>query len=668
MIKLNPEQREAVRHTSGPLLVLAGAGSGKTGVIAQKIAHLINHCAVQPDHIAAITFTNKAAREMRERVAPLLKKEKAKPWISTFHTLGLRILREEYAAIGYRPRFTLFDQRDVESAIADIARRLFGTNNFDAVPLLAAISAWKSTLVDPVSAKKTATDPRAQTAAHCYAEYQQMLQAYNAVDFDDLIALPARLLRDDPALRLKWQVKLRWLLVDEYQDTNLAQYELVKLLAQPEGRLTVVGDDDQSIYAWRGARPENLATLSRDFPGLKVIKLEQNYRSMGVILKAANHLIAHNPHVFEKKLWSERGYGDKIRVRTLSDETTEAEGIANEMTYQRTVNGRRFDDFAILFRSNYQARPFEQALRERDIPYVISGARSFFDAAEVKDVVCYLRLLANPSDDNAVLRVINSPKRGIGTSTVEALVKAASAAKLGLLDATALDTFGMAVNARALKPARDFAQWLKSLHRRSEDDSPAELLKILLQDLDYQGWLQETSETEPEAERRWGNVQELLRWVERLSTRQDDEPRSLADIVTALTLFDINERKDSEEERDAVALMTLHAAKGLEFPHVYLVGFEENLLPHRSSIEAETIEEERRLAYVGITRAKQTLTLSWVKARKRFGKVESCQPSRFLEELPREDLRFDGAPEDKDANRAKGNSTLAALRAGLLKD
>jgi len=664
-IPLNPAQREAVRHVDGPLLVLAGAGSGKTGVIARKIAHLIEAHAVAPDRICAITFTNKAAREMKERVMPLLPKgTKAKPWISTFHTLGLRILKEDHAAVGYRARFTLFDARDSEGVIAEIARRELGSTNFDLRALQSRISNWKNALIEPPAARAEAAEPQAKAAALCYAQYAQALRAYNAVDFDDLIVLPAMLLRSEREALIRWQAQLRWLLVDEYQDTNLAQYELVKLLAQDSGRLTVVGDDDQSIYAWRGARPENLAALTRDFPRLKVIKLEQNYRSTGVILKTANALIAHNPHVFDKRLWSERGYGEKIRIRALSDEVSEAAAIGNQIAHERLVSGRPFRDYAILFRSNYQARAFEHALRERDIPYLLSGARSFFDSTEVKDAVCYLRLLANPADDNALLRVINSPRRGIGTSTIEALVKAAATTQASLVEAIDSMAFAAAVPARSLKPARDFAQWLASLHRRADDEPPAALLKILLNDIGYEDWLLSTSDNEQDAMRRWGNVCELLAWVERIV--KQDEGKTLSEVVAALTLYDIVERQESEDERDCVALMTLHAAKGLEFPHVFLVGFEENLLPHRSSVEADTVEEERRLAYVGITRAQQTLLLSYVKTRRRFGKLEECQPSRFLDELPRDALRFDDAAGDAEENRSKGRSTLAQLR-GLLK-
>ncbi|MGH8597387.1 MAG: ATP-dependent helicase, partial [Gammaproteobacteria bacterium] len=349
-----------MRYTHGPLLVLAGAGSGKTRVIAHKIAHLVKSKQASPAVIAAITFTNKAAKEMLARVSALVEFGKSRPWVSTFHTLGLRILKEEYAACGLRPRFTIFDAGDSKATLADIARRELGSNVFDILTLQQRISDWKSAMLGPADlAQLTETDPIARAAFRCYPEYVRALAAYNAVDFDDLIATPARLLRSDPALLAKWQAKIHCLLIDEYQDTNQAQYELIKLLSGQRGRLTAVGDDDQSIYAWRGARPENLAILAQDFAALKIIKLEQNYRSMGIILKAANRLIAHNPHLFEKKLWSARGFGEPIRVVAATDEVSEAETVANEIQHARIVHGSALKDFAILFRSNHQARAFE---------------------------------------------------------------------------------------------------------------------------------------------------------------------------------------------------------------------------------------------------------------------------------------------------------------------
>ncbi|MBI4695779.1 MAG: UvrD-helicase domain-containing protein [Gammaproteobacteria bacterium] len=662
MSDLNPPQRAAIRYHDGPLLVLAGAGSGKTRVIATKIAHLIESGHTAADRIAAITFTNKAAKEMKSRVQPLLKKKGGDkgPWISTFHTLGLRILREEYALLGYRARFTVFDTRDCEAALADIARRESGTHKLELGAMLGRISAFKNAMLTPELAKLEANDPIAKLAAACYADYCATLKAYNALDFDDLITLPVRLFTEHQEALERWQDRIRYLLVDEYQDTNSSQYELVKLITSIRGKLTVVGDDDQSIYAWRGARPENLAKLTEDFPNLKVIKLEQNYRSLGVILKAANRIIGNNPHVFEKKLWSDRGFGEKIKVIAAGDEFSEADQIAARIAHHRLIKGTRCKDYAILFRSNHQARLFESALREHQIPYVLSGSRSFFDAAEIKDTVCYMRLLVNPDDDNAFLRIVNSPRRGIGAATVEQLVKAAAATKSSLLGAAETAAFQAGASARAAKTVGEFAAWLGRLQRHVEDEAPEALVRQLLADISYHDWIDQTSETPEAAERRKNNLEELLSWVKRL--HEQGEGRNLAEIVTALTLFDVMERQESEDAGDNLALMTLHAAKGLEFPHVYLVGLEENILPHRNSIEADTIEEERRLAYVGITRARETLTLSFARTRRRYGETLACEPSRFLAELPQEDLAFEGQGHNTEPDRQLGRATLSSLK------
>ena len=659
---LNPPQRAAVRYHDGPLLVLAGAGSGKTRVIATKIAHLIESGHTAPDRIAAITFTNKAAREMKARVQPLLKKKRSSgsPWISTFHTLGLRILREEHALLGYRARFTVFDTRDCEAALADIARREAGTHKLELGAMLARISGFKNAMLPPERAKLEADDPIAKLAAACYEDYVATLKAYNALDFDDLITLPVRLFAENREALERWQDRIRYLLVDEYQDTNSSQYELVKRLASIRGKLTAVGDDDQSIYAWRGARPENLARLKQDFPTLEVIKLEQNYRSLGVILKAANQLIGNNPHVFEKRLWSDRGFGEKIKVIAAADEYGEADQIAARIAHHRLITGTRFKDYAILFRSNHQARLFESALREHAVPYVLSGSRSFFDAAEIKDTVCYMRLLANPDDDNAFLRIVNSPRRGIGAATVEQLVKAAAATRSSLLAAARTAAFQASASARAAKTVAEFAAWLERLQHRAEDEAPEALVRQLLSDIGYADWIDQTSETPEAAERRKNNLEELLSWVKRLHAQA--EGKNLAEIVTALTLFDVMERQETEDAGDTLALMTLHAAKGLEFPHVYLVGMEENILPHRNSIEADTIEEERRLAYVGITRARETLTLSYARTRRRYGQTEACEPSRFLTELPQQDLIWEGQGRDGPPDRALGRATLSSLK------
>lgn len=660
MNKLNQRQREAVRHIDGPLLVLAGAGSGKTGVIAHKIEYLIKQHEVPPQRIAAITFTNKAAREMRDRVKLLLGKRQGAPWISTFHTLGLRIMRTESALLGYRPGFSILDSGDCANLLADLMRRDQPGGEHSVGEVQHQISAWKFALIPPTRVDQSELTPAQKLALRCYEPYCEALRAFNAVDFDDLIIAPVGLLRDDAEALARWRERIDYLLVDEYQDTNLSQYELVKLLASGHGRLTVVGDDDQSIYAWRGARPENLLQLATDFPALKVVKLEQNYRCSGIILKAANALIAHNPHVYPKTLWCDHGFGDKIRVISRGSEHDEVEWLANDILHRRLVHSLRYADFAVLMRSNHQARLFEHAFRERAIPYVLSGGRSFFDYTEIKDCVCYLRLLANPSDNNALLRVINTPRRALGPQTVKVLVEVAALGNGSLSDAALDAEFAARVSPLTLKRVRAFVDWLLAFQRDHAESPPPVAFAQLLADVGYDDWLEQTAETPTDAERKRNNVAELARWIKRI--HEAEESRTTADVVAALTLFDIADRQDEDQDSDAVALTTLHAAKGLEYPHVYLAGFEENLLPHRTSIAEDTIEEERRLAYVGITRAKRTLSLSFCRSRKRFGQTESVEPSRFLAELPQDELAWDGVPMDVGANRVAGRGTLDSLK------
>ncbi|MGB5774200.1 MAG: UvrD-helicase domain-containing protein, partial [Sedimenticolaceae bacterium] len=620
MSDLNPRQREAVRYLDGPLLVLAGAGSGKTRVITAKIAYLIDQAGMLARHITAVTFTNKAAREMKGRVSRLLGRDAGRGLtISTFHTLGLNMLRREHAAAGLRDGFSIFDEQDVEQVLRELSKK----NEADKDTLQRArrqISAWKNDLIDPATAQVQAADDSEAFCAALYNAYQRALRAYNAVDFDDLIMLPVTVLRGDVQLRERWQNRIHYLLVDEYQDTNGAQYELVRLLVGARGALTVVGDDDQSIYAWRGARPENLARLREDLPHLHLIKLEQNYRSTGRILHAANTLIANNDHVFEKRLWSELGPGDPLRVITCRDEEDEAERVISEILRQRFQSSAPFSSFAILYRGNHQARPFEKALRQQNIPYFLSGGTSFFSRTEVKDVIAYLRLLANPDDDRAFLRIINAPRREIGTTTLERLALYAGERQCSLL--RAIDELGLAerLQPRPLARLREFAEWLVTLSEASVDDTAAGTVHRLLNDLEYRDWLDRTSASDAASERRWENVEDLIAWLDRL---QNDEKgaESLAQMLNRLALMDILERQDEDQGSDRVVLMTLHAAKGLEFPHVFLVGMEEELLPHRSSIEADNIAEERRLAYVGLTRAQRTLVMTCAERRRRGGEM-----------------------------------------------
>jgi ATP-dependent DNA helicase Rep len=666
MHDLNPHQREAVRYLDGPLLVLAGAGSGKTRVITAKIARLIEVAGIAPAHITAVTFTNKAAREMKQRVASLLRDGgSGKVSISTFHTLGLNILRRELDAAGLRRGFSIFDEQDVEQLLRELSKQ----NEADKATLQRArwqISAWKNELVDPEAAAGAAEDDFDAFFAALYAAYQRALRAYNAVDFDDLILLPVELLRSDQALRERWQNRIRYLLVDEYQDTNGAQYEMVRLLVGVRGALTVVGDDDQSIYAWRGARPENLARLREDFPRLKLIKLEQNYRSTGRILRAANHLIANNEHVFEKRLWSELGPGDPLRVIVCRDEDDEANRVVSEIVQQRFASGAPYGSFALLYRGNHQARLFEQALRTQGVPYFLSGGTSFFSRSEVKDVMAYLRLVANPDDDSAFLRIINTPRREIGSSTLETLSAYAGRRGCALLPASSELALAEVLKQRAVERLREFAAWIDKLTRRSGECPPAKLTRQLLDDVGYRDWLGQTSPNDKAADKRWQNVEDLLAWLEKL---QLDERRgdSVGEMVNHLALLDILERQDEDAGDDRVVLMTLHAAKGLEFPHVYLVGMEEELLPHRSSIEEDNIAEERRLAYVGLTRAQRTLVMTCAERRRRGGERVRCEPSRFLAELPEEDLQWEGrgAKLSADEKQARGKATLAGLKAML---
>ncbi|MBK1724738.1 UvrD-helicase domain-containing protein [Thiocystis violacea] len=665
MPELNSRQREAVRYTAGPLLVLAGAGSGKTRVITQKIAYLIEDKGLRPGHICAVTFTNKAAREMRERVSQQLKGVKTRGLrISTFHTLGLDILRRTPEQAGLRTGFSLLDAQDAEALIKEHLR---GTVEADAISASAVqhrISRWKNDVIDPSTAMSRAEDDFEARLAQLYADYERSLRAYNAVDFDDLILAPARLFQSRPALLAQWQDRLRYLLVDEYQDTNGAQYELVRLLTGNSGAITVVGDDDQSIYAWRGARPENLARLQDDYPQLKVIMLEQNYRSTARILGLANSLIANNPHVFEKRLWSEHGPGDIPRVLRCADEAGEAERVASEILHLQFAEKVPFGDIAVLFRGNHQARPFEKALREHNIPYFLSGGTSFFARAEVKDAMAYLRLLANPSDDAAFLRIVNTPRREIGPTTLERLADYSRERAMSLLDGCQDPGLAEHLNARQRDRLGAFVDLIRE-HRRHSDTDPAGGVRALMETIDYYAWLREHASSQQVAERRYENVNDLLEWLGKLH-RGDFQGKGLADMVGHLTLMDVLDRQEEEAGGDRVHLMTLHAAKGLEFPQVFLVGMEEELLPHRSSIEEDTIEEERRLAYVGITRARRALTFTLTRRRRRYGEWILSEPSRFLKELPQDQLDWDGERSDTpETRKARGMSHLHMLK-GIL--
>ncbi len=661
---LNPAQQRAVEHVDGPLLVLAGAGSGKTRVITHKIARLVAAGCFAPHQIAAVTFTNKAAREMRGRVAGLVSPEAAAALrVSTFHTLGLSILRREYAHLGYRKNFTIMDAADSRTLLRDVLRRDRADTEEALAGSQAAISAWKNELIDPEVAESRAADALELARARQYAAYQEALLSYNAVDFDDLICQPARLLRTQASVREAWQARVHYLLGDEYQDTNLAQYELMRLIVGDRGCFTVVGDDDQSIYAWRGARPDNLQALSRDYPGLTVIALEQNYRSSRRILTAANAVIANNPHLFEKRLWSELGPGDPIRVLPTRDARDEAERVAMDLQRRAAGTAVRWSDMAVLYRSNHQSRAFEQALRERDIPFHVTGGPSFFERAEIRDLMAYLRLITNPDDDAAFLRVVNVPRREIGATTVGRLAAYAGPRAQSLLAACLEAGLHGALPGPAVERLQRFARWVvEAGDRVARGDAAPEFVEAMVDELNYREWLRDTAKDPRQADRAIENVDELLKWLRALARR--DATRSVSEVLAHLSLMDMLDRQEDEQDADAVTLMTLHAAKGLEFPHVYLVGMEEDLLPHRNSQDPAGLEEERRLAYVGITRAMRSLVLSYARKRTRYGEINACEPSRFLEELPEDGLIWDGRRSglSEEEQQAHGRDTLDGLR------
>jgi ATP-dependent DNA helicase Rep len=661
--KLNPQQARAVRGIDGPMLVLAGAGSGKTRVITEKIAHLIGPCGIAANRIAAVTFTNKAAMEMKTRVKKLLGGRSARGLrISTFHRLGLGILQRECKRLDYQPGFSVFAGDDCVAVLQELLRSHGDRGVEKAERFHWQISSWKNDGITPEQAITQAEDDIQLRMARVYGSYQRQLHAYNAFDLDDLILQTVQLFSHHNEVLSSWQDRIHYMLVDEYQDTNSMQYEMVKMLTARRKCLTAVGDDDQSVYAWRGARPENLEQLAKDFTDLEVIKLEQNYRSCGRILKVANELISQNPHVFEKRLWSALGYGDPVRVIQCNSAEDEGEQVVIQLQSHKLQHQGRYGDYAILYRGNFQARVFEGYLRQMNIPYVVSGGISFFERSEIKDIIAYLRLLANPDDDAAFLRIINTPRRSIGPSTLEKLGAYAVERKLSMLSACSELGLQDRLSARANSSLLKFSDWLLRLSDRGESESAESIVRQLLDDIGYETWLLEQSKDVESAERRWNNVTDLLNWLQKM--QKDDESEGITDVISRLTLMDILQRDDNKQDADAVQLMTLHAAKGLEFPHVYLVGFEEGLLPHQTSIDEDSIEEERRLAYVGITRAQRSLSLTMARTRKRYGERLLCEPSRFLEELPDDDLEWIGGSRGskEKSSQEKGRSHLDSLK------
>jgi len=665
---LNLAQLEAVNHWSGPCLVLAGAGSGKTRVITHKMAALLE-AGLPAKRIAAITFTNKAAAEMRERAKGLMGRAAKDLVICTFHALGVRLMREDGGALGLKPQFSILDTDDVTSILKDCGGSV---DTATAKQWQWAISALKNQGLTAAQAAAQASNDIERSTAEIMARYEERLSAYQSVDFDDLIGLPLKLLRDFPEVRAKWQAAMGHVLVDEYQDTNATQYEVLKLLVGERARFTAVGDDDQSIYGWRGATLDNLKKLPLDFPELKVIKLEQNYRSTSAILRAANAVIQSNPKLFPKTLFSELGEGEPVRVVQADHEEHEAERVVARIQSLRAQSQHKeFRDFAILYRANHQARQLEQALRKAQIPYKVSGGQSFFDRSEIKDLCAWFRLWVNGDDDPAFLRAITTPKRGIGHQTLAQLGHFASLYKLSLFESIFSASLPSILSARAMGSLEEFGRYVNDLEYRAKAAKGAEearaFLTEWLKEMDYERHLYDGEDNEKAAATRWTHVMEFCDWMAaRCGGQIDDtagvvtgnEVKSLLEVAQTISL--LSTLSDREQDQNVVTLSTLHAAKGLEWPHVQLIGVNEGLLPFKLDDElastedaltknATRIEEERRLMYVGITRAQKTLAVSWTRRRKKGRDYVAGVASRFIEEMaleahtakedPREKLR-----------------------------
>ena len=654
---LNPPQREAVLHTDGPLLVLAGAGSGKTRVIVEKIAHLIASGRMPAKRIAAITFTNKAAKEMRERVAKRIKGDAADGLtICTFHALGLKFLQIEHAKLGLRRGFSIFDADDTAAQIKDLLGAGAKPDALDSVRNL--ISRAKNAGLSPEQAMAEARSPREVDAATIYALYQARLSTFNAVDFDDLIRLPVQLLESDEDCALGWRERIGYLLVDESQDTNDAQYRLLKAIAGPRGLFTCVGDDDQSIYAWRGANPDNLLALGQDYPALRIVKLEQNYRCSSRVLRAANALIAHNPHEHPKTLWSDQPDGERIRVWECRDSAHEAEKVAAEIQFLGTAKQVPWGEICILFRGNHQSRALEKALQLLRVPDHLSGGTAFLDRGEVKDVLAWLRLVANPDDDAAFLRAVQSPKREVGATTLAKLAELAQQA--GMPMSRAAESVGALkqLAPRAANALDGFVSIVRGLREEARRIPVSELVGVLAQRSGLLQSIRAQCKDEASYQRRKANLDELADWFD---GARGGGPGELAAQLALLS------HADKGEAGNQVRLMSLHAAKGLEFRCVFIVGVDDATLPHEASIEEGRIDEERRLLYVGITRAKQQLWLSHSKETQRWGDRIRLKPSRFIDELPADELQRDGADPVADAARKqeRASAGLAAIRAML---
>lgn len=672
MVGLNPAQRAAVEHGDGPLLVLAGAGSGKTRVITHRIARLVLERGVRPGAILAVSFTNKAAAEMAERMIPLVGRSRTeKLWLSTFHSFGVRFLGEESAALGYPSRFVIFDQGDALGAVREIVRREgIGERKLDLYAIHARISLWKNQGLAPEDVKESSFEYDA-IAREVYPHYEAALRSMCAVDFDDLVLAPVRILRERKAIREKWRNRFRHLLVDEFQDTNRIQLELVHLLANELNNVCVVGDDDQSIYGWRGAEVGNILDFEQHFKGAKVVKLEDNYRSRAPILAVANAAIARSKRKrHEKVLRAQKTGGSKVRLCTVNDAEAEARLVAQEIK-ELVREGFRMGEIAVLYRSNLQARPVEEELRANGIPYRVFGGTQFFDRKEVKDAVAYLRVVVNPRDELSLRRIVNYPARGIGDTTIDRIARWALAHDRSFAEALArIESFDDVPESAKRGGRALFGALAAARERFSRGTDLAAAARQLFIDVGLEAAL--TEDRSPAGQRRWGNVEYVLRSLARYEAKPGSERPSLSQFLTRITL---NVDNETQETGDRVTLSSLHASKGLEFDAVFLLGLNEGQLPHSRTTDPKAteaaptdVEEERRLFYVGVTRARERLYLCRPKRRMLRGKTIPLVPTRFLEGLPEEYIehyeRDDDQPLDSEETASLGKAFLAQLRGG----
>lgn len=650
---MNPRQKEAVKQTEGPLLIMAGAGSGKTRVLTHRISYLIQEKEVNPWNILAITFTNKAASEMKSRVARLVEDGGSDVWVSTFHSMCVRILRREIDRIGYSSSFTIADPAEQLTLMKKILKRLdIDPKKYNPRAILGEISNAKNKLQSEAVFAREAHDYFGKIVSDCYTHYQRELRQSETVDFDDLIMLTVRLFEENEDILHYYQSKFQYIHVDEYQDTNHAQYKLVKLLADRLRNICVVGDADQSIYGWRGADMENIMNFERDYPDAKVVFLEQNYRSTETILKAANAVIANNTNRKDKSLWTDNKGGEKIVYYRAGNEHEESRFVVQQIQKEMETNrSLQYGDFAVLYRTNAQSRVMEETLIKTNIPYKMVGGHKFYDRKEIKDTLAYLTLIANPKDNLSFTRVVNEPKRGIGASTVEKLASAAEEMGWSLYEA-ALNAGSINLSARAAKKVESFALMIQDFRKMAEFLPVTELTEEVLDKSDYLPTLK--NERTLEAETRIENIQELLSVTQQYDESKQED-KSLIDFLTDLSLISDLDQIE-EEPTSELTLMTLHAAKGLEFPIVFLIGMEEGLFPlSRAELDEDEMEEERRLAYVGITRAEDKLFVTNASTRTLYGKMQSNRPSRFLDEI------------DEDALKRQESNSLRPFSGGMYK-